>query len=44
MENNISDVITPSLSNGVSEVPINVSPISGKSPWFYVKITFKLFR
>ena len=39
MENNISDVITPSLSNGVSEVPINVSPISGKSTWFYVKIT-----
>ena len=43
MENNISDVITPSLSNGVSmsQAPINVpSEISGKSPWFYVRIVF----
>ena len=37
MENNISDVITPSLSSPTNKL---VSEVSNKSVWFYIKIIF----
>ena len=38
MENNLSDVITPSLSSGPDINTIVSSP--SKSPWFYIRIVF----